>query len=115
MPIYEYRCKACGHELEKLQRMNDPVLVDCPACDQAELKRLVSAVAFRLKGSGWYETDFKKGNKKNLHDSGNSPEGASKPSTSEDKSSAKSSDTKSSSKESSKESGKTVSKKTDGA
>ncbi|MDP6416801.1 MAG: zinc ribbon domain-containing protein, partial [Gammaproteobacteria bacterium] len=68
MPIYEYRCGACEHELEKLQRMNDDKLVDCPACSQPALKRLVSAAAFRLKGSGWYETDFKKDNRKNLAD-----------------------------------------------
>lgn len=70
MPIYEYRCESCGEELEKLQRMSDDRLVDCPACGEPALKRLVSAVAFRLKGSGWYETDFKKDNKRNLHDSG---------------------------------------------
>ena len=70
MPIYEYRCESCGEELEKLQRMSDEKLVDCPACGEPALKRLVSAAAFRLKGSGWYETDFKKDNKRNLHDSG---------------------------------------------
>ena len=70
MPIYEYRCESCGEELEKLQRMSDDKLVDCPACGEPALKRLVSAAAFRLKGSGWYETDFKKDNKRNLHDSG---------------------------------------------
>ncbi len=66
MPIYEYRCQECGHELEKLQRMSDDPLTDCPACGAAQLKRLVSAAAFRLKGGGWYETDFKKDNKRNL-------------------------------------------------
>ncbi len=116
MPIYEYQCKSCGHELEKLQRMNDPVLSDCPACNQPELKRLVSASAFRLKGSGWYETDFKKDNRKNLHDSGDSGDGASKPDTSETKSTTKPSDAKSSeTKPKSKEAGKAVSKKTDAA
>jgi len=70
MPIYEYKCQSCGHELEKLQRMNDERLKDCPKCGKAELQRLVSAAGFRLKGAGWYETDFKKGDKKNLHDSG---------------------------------------------
>ena len=68
MPIYEYRCESCSHKLEKLQRMNDGKLVDCPECEQPALKRLVSASAFRLKGSGWYETDFKKDNKRNLAD-----------------------------------------------
>jgi putative FmdB family regulatory protein len=70
MPIYEYQCDSCGHELEKLQRMSDNPLRDCPGCGEAELRRLVSAAGFRLKGAGWYETDFKKGDKKNLHDSG---------------------------------------------
>jgi putative FmdB family regulatory protein len=69
MPIYEYRCTACGHELEKLQRLGDAPLTDCPDCGKAELRRLVSAAGFRLKGGGWYETDFKKDGKKNLHDS----------------------------------------------
>lgn len=66
MPIYEYRCESCSFELEKLQKISDDRLVDCPQCDQPTLKRLVSAAAFRLKGSGWYETDFKKDNKRNL-------------------------------------------------
>ena len=117
MPIYEYECKSCGHRLEKLQRMNDPALTDCPACNKSELKRLVSAAAFRLKGSGWYETDFKKGDKKNLHDSGSE---TSKPGESKDKKSpkpsdTKSSDTKSSSKETGKESTKAAGNKTDSA
>ena len=66
MPIYEYRCNACQHELEALQKMSDDPLVDCPACQQPELSKLISAVGFRLSGGGWYETDFKSGNKKNL-------------------------------------------------
>ena len=59
MPIYEYRCAACGHELEALQKISDPPLVDCPACGKAELRKRITAAAFRLKGTGWYETDFK--------------------------------------------------------
>ena len=70
MPIYEYQCQLCMHRLEKLQRINDEPLTDCPSCGEARLQRLVSAAGFRLKGAGWYETDFKKGDKKNLHDSG---------------------------------------------
>lgn len=70
MPIYEYQCQSCGHQLEKLQRMSDDPLKDCPACGESRLQRLVSAAAFRLKGAGWYETDFKSSNKKNLADSG---------------------------------------------
>ena len=66
MPIYEYECMSCQHRLEKIQKMSDSRLVDCPECGKPDLKKLVSAVAFRLKGSGWYETDFKTGSKKNV-------------------------------------------------
>ena len=59
MPIYEYRCAACGHHLEALQKMSDGPLRKCPDCGKSQLKRLVSAPRFRLKGGGWYETDFK--------------------------------------------------------
>jgi putative FmdB family regulatory protein len=59
MPIYEYRCSACGHHLEALQKMSESPLRKCPECGKSQLKRLVSASRFRLKGSGWYETDFK--------------------------------------------------------
>jgi putative FmdB family regulatory protein len=69
MPIYEYQCKSCGHELEKIQRMSDAPLTDCPDCGEASLRRLISAAGFRLKGGGWYETDFKKEGKRNLHGS----------------------------------------------
>ena len=69
MPIYEYRCESCEHRLEKLQKMSEGDLVDCPECKRPRLKRLVSAAAFRLKGGGWYETDFKQDNKRNLADS----------------------------------------------
>ena len=66
MPIYEYQCKACNKELEALQKISDAPLQDCPECGEASLKKKVSAAAFRLKGGGWYETDFKTGDKKNL-------------------------------------------------
>jgi putative FmdB family regulatory protein len=66
MPIYEYRCEACGHYLETLQKISDPPLTDCHKCGKPALKKLVSASAFRLKGGGWYETDFKTGGKKNV-------------------------------------------------
>ena len=59
MPIYEYRCDDCGHRLDALQRLADDLLRECPACRELSLRRLVSAPAFRLKGKGWYETDFK--------------------------------------------------------
>jgi putative FmdB family regulatory protein len=70
MPIYEYQCQQCGHQLEALQKISDPPLSDCPQCQQQALHKLVSAASFRLKGGGWYETDFKSGNKKHLADSG---------------------------------------------
>jgi putative FmdB family regulatory protein len=66
MPIYEYRCQSCQHELEKIQKISDEALKICPECNQSTLIKKVSASGFRLKGSGWYETDFKTGNKKNL-------------------------------------------------
>ncbi|HIF19038.1 MAG TPA: zinc ribbon domain-containing protein [Gammaproteobacteria bacterium] len=66
MPIYEYECTQCGHQLDALQGINEPRLSECPACNKTSLKRLISAPNFRLKGKGWYETDFKTGNRKNL-------------------------------------------------
>ena len=68
MPIYEYRCDACGHYLDALQKMSDAPLRKCPECGKSRLRRLVSAPQFRLKGTGWYETDFKgdKDKKRNL-------------------------------------------------
>jgi len=70
MPIYEYSCESCGESLEKLQKLSDAPLEICPNCGEPKLKKLISAAGFRLKGSGWYETDFKKDKQKNLHDSG---------------------------------------------
>lgn len=66
MPIYEYMCEACGQPYDALQKLSDQPLTDCPACGEASLKKKVSAAGFRLSGSGWYETDFKTGKKKNL-------------------------------------------------
>ena len=68
MPIYEYQCDDCNHALDALQKVNDKPLVDCPECDKNTLRRLISAPNFRLKGEGWYETDFKKENRKNVAD-----------------------------------------------
>src|SRR3954449_9727314 len=59
MPIYEYRCAACGHEIEALQKLSDAPLTQCPSCHKSELKKLLSAAGFQLKGSGWYATDFR--------------------------------------------------------
>jgi len=69
VPIYEYQCQACGNEHEALQKMSADPLVMCPACSEPELKKKISAAGFRLKGSGWYETDFKSGSKKNVAES----------------------------------------------
>lgn len=66
MPIYEYTCVSCGHELEAMQKMSDAPLVDCPGCGKPDLKKKVSAAGFRLKGTGWYATDFKGGDKKDV-------------------------------------------------
>ena len=108
MPIYEYRCEVCGHELDALQKLSDARLTDCPECESASLKRLMSAPSFRLKGSGWYETDFKSDQeaKRNLAEQpqAQSKEDKSKPGDSkQDKKTAaseKSSDAKSSSSDS---------------
>jgi putative FmdB family regulatory protein len=59
MPIYEYRCTLCGHELEALQKLSEAPLTACPSCSADALVKLVSAAGFQLKGSGWYATDFK--------------------------------------------------------
>ena len=66
MPIYEFQCQSCGNEIEVIQKISDDPLTDCEACGKPDLKKMVSAAAFRLSGSGWYETDFKAGKKKNL-------------------------------------------------
>ncbi|MGH1539801.1 MAG: FmdB family zinc ribbon protein [Arenicella sp.] len=59
MPIYQYACEHCGHQLEAIQKIADAQLTDCPKCQQPALKKQVTAAAFKLKGTGWYETDFK--------------------------------------------------------
>ena len=81
MPIYEYRCAACGHEFEKLQKMSDPDPDSCPECGKkGAVSRLISAAGFRLKGGGWYETDFKSGNRRNVAGDGSKKAGE-KPTT----------------------------------
>ena len=66
MPIYAYGCQSCGHEFDALQKISDSPLIECPACQKESLKKLLTAPSFRLSGSGWYETDFKKDKQKNL-------------------------------------------------
>ncbi len=81
MPIYEYACGECQHTLDALQKMSDEPLRDCPECGKPALKRLISAPRFRLKGNGWYETDFKTGSKRNLTEGGSDSSSADKAST----------------------------------
>ncbi len=90
MPIYEYQCTLCDNSLEALQKISESPLQDCPDCGEPSLKKKVSAAAFRLKGGGWYETDFKTGSKKNLAggSDGASTGESSSSSTSESKSTA---------------------------
>ena len=78
MPIYAFECTACGHSFDKLQKLSDPDPDACPSCGEAAIKRQLTAPAFRLAGSGWYETDFKKDGdrKRNLAGGG---DGADKP------------------------------------
>ncbi len=102
MPIYEYQCTECQHKLEILQRMTDDRLTTCPSCQKETLIKLVSAAGFQLKGTGWYETDFKNKGKK--------PESKSSESSSSEKKSSDSAAASSSSKtESSGSSTKTAS------
>lgn len=76
MPIYEYQCQACGHHLEALQKISEEPLKDCPKCGQPQLSRLISAAGFRLKGGGWYETDFKQGKRRNVAGDGGGSDSA---------------------------------------
>lgn len=118
MPIYEYQCTKCEHHLEALQKMDEKPLRKCPECGKAGLTKLVSAASFRLKGGGWYETDFKTGNKKQLAESesvapssGNSKKsGDNKPDSSSNKDAAKSPSAKEAAKSTNKDSKKTSSK-----
>lgn len=68
MPIYEYACQSCTHRFETIQKTADSPLSDCPQCEQPALRKLVSAPVFRLKGAGWYETDFKTNGQRNVAD-----------------------------------------------
>jgi putative FmdB family regulatory protein len=73
MPIYEYHCKDCDHVFDVLQKMSDDLLTYCPECGKPELRKLISAPNFRLKGKGWYETDFKDKNQRNLASGSDKP------------------------------------------
>jgi putative FmdB family regulatory protein len=63
MPIYAYRCEECGFAKDVLQKLSDPVLTDCPQCGKSTFKKQLTAAGFQLKGSGWYVTDFRGGDK----------------------------------------------------
>jgi putative FmdB family regulatory protein len=77
MPIYEYQCNECGHRLEAIQKLSDAPLTDCPSCSRPALRKLISAAGFRLKGGGWYETDFKgKDNQRNVVKADSAPAAA---------------------------------------
>ncbi len=91
MPIYEYRCDNCGHEFDTLQKVSDDALTVCPECGKPTLMKKVSAAGFRLKGGGWYETDFKSGKKKNVAGSDSSSSTGSSTSSSDSSSSSSSS------------------------
>ena len=88
MPIYEYRCGNCGHELEAFRKLSEDPLEHCPQCETDSLVKKVSAAGFRLKGGGWYETDFKSGKKKNVAGSENSSSNSSSSSSSSSDSSS---------------------------
>ena len=77
MPIYEYQCRDCAHQFEIIQKVSDSALVDCPRCGAPKLRKLLSLTAFRLKGEGWYETDFKAANRRHVAgDHAEAPESA---------------------------------------
>ena len=115
MPIYEYACVSCDHHLEALQKMSEDPLVFCPECGEESLRKKVSAAAFVLKGSGWYETDFKNSGKEKPKDAKASGEQPPSKNASDTKSGDSSGDTKSSdskSSESKSESSKSTSDST---
>ena len=81
MPIYDYKCSDCEHQIEVIQKLSDEPKTLCPNCNKESLNKMVSAPSFRLKGGGWYETDFKTGNKKNLSSNDNKSNEKSKQNT----------------------------------
>ena len=101
MPIYEYVCDQCGRDLEALQKIAEEPLIYCPECGEAALKKKVSAAAFRLKGTGWYETDFKDSGREKKKESGKDSSDSSEGQKSGKETAASSGDTKSDSKSSS--------------
>ena len=94
MPIYEYKCLKCEHQFEVIQSFSDNPVESCPECNQKSIQKLVSAPSFRLKGGGWYETDFKTGSKKNIVDTKHEKDSQSKDKTKKTDKLKKSSDKK---------------------
>ena len=80
MPIYEFECTECGERFDRLQKLSEPDPADCPSCGKPRVRRRLTAPAFRLAGSGWYETDFKKDGKRNLAGDAAKPAADAKPS-----------------------------------
>lgn len=115
MPIYEYQCQDCQHKLEVMQRMSDSRLTTCPTCSKESLKKLVSVVGFQLKGTGWYETDFKGKPKAPRDGDGDSGSGPSSSESKPDSKSESSSDSKPDSKSDSKSESSTSETKTKSA
>ena len=98
MPIYEYRCEACGHQEEFLQRVSEPPLTECPVCHKPSFNKLLSAAGFQLKGSGWYATDFKNKAAKPAEKKADAKGGESKTEATPDKGGEKSTEKKTESK-----------------
>jgi putative FmdB family regulatory protein len=92
MPFYEYECRSCGHHLEAMQKMHAAPLRKCPSCGKSTLKRLLSAAAFRLKGGGWYETDFKSDKEGQRNIQGEKAEAPAEPAASSEKAAAPAAD-----------------------
>ena len=78
MPIYEYQCTACGHQLEAIQKISEAPLKNCPECHKESLQKLISAAGFQLKGTGWYATDFRNKGKPAAKESSSSGDSDSK-------------------------------------
>ena len=85
MPIYDYKCSKCDHQFEVIQKFSDNPLKKCPECNLNTVSKMVSAPSFRLKGGGWYETDFKTGTKKNIASDDKKTESSSKKPNKQDK------------------------------
>jgi len=85
MPIYDYKCSECDHQFEVIQKFSDEPLKKCPECNLNTVSKMVSAPSFRLKGAGWYETDFKTGTKKNIASNDKKNESSSKKGNKQDK------------------------------